>query len=342
MKKVVERVQRENEDLKKAPGVVSNEKLATLEQENEKLKSEIEKLKMNLGGQLSMRYESKTKGTEKIIAENERLRKELKKEAESAEKLRISKNNLEIMNEKLTVQLEETVKRLNFAESRGPQLEGADSKSWKSIVVTRMYETKMKEMETDIAKKNQSISDLKQLLREATEHDHKTEKYTQDLKEQIEILKHFPEGARTEQGLARELQLLRLTTDRLEKEKAELIHQVQVYRQSDVTYADESSAAVGYNELLEKGRNDKSVAEIADLQTELKTSDLEKQQLKEEIKKLKEELNNFDPSFFEEIEDLKYNYNEEVKKNILLEERLKKLSGQFGVQEDISASGSIG
>ncbi|KAG6930026.1 centrosomal protein 290, partial [Chelydra serpentina] len=130
MKKVVEKVQRENEDLKKAPGVVSNEKLVSLELENERLKSEMEKMKLHLGGQLSMRYESKTRGMEKIIAENERLRKELKKEADAAEKLRIAKNNMEIVNEKLTVELEDTVKRLNFAESRGPQLEGADSKSW--------------------------------------------------------------------------------------------------------------------------------------------------------------------------------------------------------------------
>lgn len=38
MKKVVERLQRENEDLKKTPAVVSNVKLLGLEQENEKLK----------------------------------------------------------------------------------------------------------------------------------------------------------------------------------------------------------------------------------------------------------------------------------------------------------------
>lgn len=38
MKKVVERVQRENEDLKKTPAVVSTEKLLGLEQENERLK----------------------------------------------------------------------------------------------------------------------------------------------------------------------------------------------------------------------------------------------------------------------------------------------------------------
>nr|XP_031539150.1 centrosomal protein of 290 kDa isoform X4 [Vicugna pacos] len=137
MKKVVEKVQRENEQLKKASGILTSEKMANIELENEKLKAELEKLKVHLGRQLSMQYESKTKGTEKIVAENERLRKELKKETEAAEKLRIAKNNLEILNEKMTVQLEETGKRLQLAESRGPQLEGADSKSWKSIVVTR-------------------------------------------------------------------------------------------------------------------------------------------------------------------------------------------------------------
>lgn len=42
-------------------------------------KAELEKLKAHFGRQLSMHYESKTKGTEKIVAENERLHKELKK-----------------------------------------------------------------------------------------------------------------------------------------------------------------------------------------------------------------------------------------------------------------------
>nr|XP_006114062.1 centrosomal protein of 290 kDa isoform X3 [Pelodiscus sinensis] len=334
MKKVVEKVQRENEDLKKAPGIVSNEKLVSLELENERLKSEMEKLKLHLGGQLSMRYESKTRGMEKIVAENERLRKELKKEADAAEKLRIAKNNIEIMNEKLTVELKETVKRLNLAESRGPQLEGADSKSWKSIVVTRMYETKMKELETDIAKKNQSITDLKQLLQESTERENSIEKHTQDLREQIELLKHFPEGVSTEQGFARELQLLRLTNNRLEKEKAELAHQVKAYQHQTGINESEGSAA-------EKGRPHKLMVDVEDLQTQLQASDLEKQQLKEEIKQLKKELDNFDPSFFEEIEDLKYNYNEEVKKNIILEEKLKNLSEQFGVHVDIPANVSI-
>ncbi|XP_010830351.1 PREDICTED: centrosomal protein of 290 kDa isoform X2 [Bison bison bison] len=319
MKKVVEKVQRENEQLKKASGILTSEKMANIEMENEKLKAELEKLKVHLGRQLSMHYESKAKGTEKIVAENERLRKELKKETEAAEKLRIAKNNLEILNEKMTVQLEESGKRLQLAESRGPQLEGADSKSWKSIVVTRMYETKLKELETDIAKKTRSLTDLKQLVRQATEREQRVKKYTADLEQQIEILKHVPEGDETEQGLQRELRVLRLANSQLEKEKEELIHRIEISKDQngpDSTISDP-------DHLMEK---------IKDLETQLRTSDMEKQHLKEEIKKLKKELENFDPSFFEEIEDLKYNYKEEVKKNILLEEKLKKLSEQFGVE----------
>ncbi|XP_060233944.1 centrosomal protein of 290 kDa isoform X1 [Meriones unguiculatus] len=327
MKKVVEKVQRENEQLKKASGILTSEKMANIEEENGKLKAELEKLKSHFGRHLSMQYESKNKGTEKIVAENERLRKDLKKEMEVSEKLRIAKNNLELVNDKMAAQLEETGKRLQFVESRGPQLEGADSKSWKSIVLTRMYDSKIKEFESDIAKKNQSITDLKQLVREATEREQKAKKYTEDLEQQIEILKNVPEGVETEQELVRELQLLRLANSRLDKEKAELIHQIEVNK--DQTEAESSTP--DSDQLKEK---------INDLETQLRKSDLEKQQLKEEIIKLKKELENFDPSFFEEIEDLKYNYKEEVKKNILLEEKLQKLSEQFGFELPSSIAAS--
>ncbi|XP_040200100.1 centrosomal protein of 290 kDa [Rana temporaria] len=326
MKRVVERVQKENEDLKKAPGVVTNEKLSNLELENERLKSELEKLQLHVGGQLSMRYEAKTKGIEKVIVENERLRKELKTETETSEKLRIAKRNLEVINEKLTTNLEELRNKLSLAESRGPQLEGADGKAWKSVVVSKMYETKMKEMETKFIKKNDSIVDLKRLLKEATEREHKNEQTIQHLNEVVELLKHFPEDAKTDQGITREFQILRLANKRLEDEKSQLIHQLEMRKQRN--------GISGSDEVLEQERTHNLMAEVVDLQTHIKTSDLEKQHLKEEIKKLKNELEHFDPSFFEEIEDLKYNYNEEVKKNILLEEKLKALSEQFGVHVD--------
>lgn len=52
------------------------------------------------------------------------------------------------------------------------------------LYIFRMYETKMKEFESDIAKKNQSIIDLKQLVREATEREQKAKKHTEDLEQQ--------------------------------------------------------------------------------------------------------------------------------------------------------------
>ena len=49
---------------------------------------------------------------------------------------------------------------------------------------------------------------------------------------------------------------------------------------------------------------------------------------------LEKELDAFDPKFFEELEDLKYNYQQALKKNILYEEKLDSLSKQHGI--DIS------
>ncbi|XP_036615279.1 centrosomal protein of 290 kDa [Trichosurus vulpecula] len=241
MKKVVDKVQKENEYLKRASGIMTSEKMATLELENKNLKTELEKLKLHLGRQLSMQYEFNTKGPENIMAENDRLRKELKKKVESAETLRLEKNDLEVSVEKLTAQLDEMSKRLHLIE-RDPQLQRAESKGLKSVVDTR-------------------------------------------------------------------------SVDRLEKKKAELAHHAGASRQEQT----------GDFETIKPS------------QTSL-TADPEKQQLKAENKKLKKELENLDPSFFEEIEDLKYNYKEEVKKNIILEEKLKQLCEQFHVELESAAS----
>ena len=51
---------------------------------------------------------------------------------------------------------------------------------------------------------------------------------------------------------------------------------------------------------------------------------------------LKTELEAFDPQFFEEIEDLKYNYQEAVKKNIEYEEHIQLLGSQYGLTSNDS------
>lgn len=311
MKKVVEKVQRENENLKKTSEVNVQEQLATLERDHEKLKSEYEKLKGKQEEQLNSRLESKTKGIEKIMMENERLRKDIKKEAEAAEKLRVAKASLEVANEKLKAELEETHQRLLLAQSKGATLLGVDSKTWKSSVVTRLFENKMKGLESDIAKKNISISELKVQLKEANEKLQATQHTVIQLKEQVELLKNVPVEATTDEGLAREYQSVRLANKQLEREKAQLLRQIQ---RNEVQLGT-SKDGPGYTELQEQ----------------IKAANNEKKKLQDEVRKLTQELKHFDPTFFEELEDLKFNYNLEVKKNIVLEEQLKKLSDQFGV-----------
>ena len=46
---------------------------------------------------------------------------------------------------------------------------------------------------------------------------------------------------------------------------------------------------------------------------------------------LRKELASFEPSFFEEVEDLKFNYQESIKKNIEYEQKIVSLSQQLGV-----------
>ncbi|XP_016312178.1 centrosomal protein of 290 kDa isoform X2 [Sinocyclocheilus anshuiensis] len=318
MKKVVEKVQKENESLKKTSEANVQEQLARLERDHEKLKSEYEKLKGKQEEQLNARLESKTKGIEKIMMENERLRKDIKKEAETADKLRVAKANLEVANEKLKAGLEETNQRLLLAQSMVPSLEGADSKAWKSSVVSRLFENKMKGLESEIVKKNSSISELKVQLKEANEKQQATQHTVSQLKEQVELLKNIPVEATTDEGLVREYQSLRLANKQLEREKAQLLRQIQKYDEQFGT----SKAGPGYN----------------DLQKQIKAANTEKKKLQDEVRKLTRELENFDPTFFEELEDLKFNYNLEVKKNIILEEQLKKLSDQFGLAVPIDVS----
>uniref|UniRef100_A0A7N4NY10 Centrosomal protein of 290kDa coiled-coil region domain-containing protein n=1 Tax=Sarcophilus harrisii TaxID=9305 RepID=A0A7N4NY10_SARHA len=190
MKKVVDKVQKENEYLKQASGIMTSEKMSSLELENKNLKSELEKLKLHLGHQLSLQYEFNAKDPESVMVEIDSLHKELKKKVETSEMLQMEKNDLEITVEKLTAELEEMRKRMHLIESGNLQLERAERQSLKSA----------------------------------------------------------------------------------------------------------------------------------------------------ENKKLKKELKNLDPSFFEEIEDLKYNYKEEVKKNIILEEKLKQLCEQFHIELESAAN----
>lgn len=50
-----------------------------------------------IGGQLSQRYESKTQSVERLVRENERLRKEVDRHAAARDKMKDSKVGLQVM-----------------------------------------------------------------------------------------------------------------------------------------------------------------------------------------------------------------------------------------------------
>ncbi|KAK1803971.1 hypothetical protein P4O66_003906 [Electrophorus voltai] len=290
MKRVVEKVQRENESLRKNSATNTQEQLTTLEKEHEKLKAECDRMKEKMEIQLASKLESKTKGMEKIVIENERLRKEIKKEFETTEKLKVEKASLEVKNENLRMELEETKEKFLMVQSKGPSMEGADSKSWKSMVVTRLFENKIKVLESENAKKDTQLSQLKTQLTEAHEEEQKMQRIIDQLKEHVELM-NIPIEATTDEGLAKEFQTIRLANHQLEKEKAHLLHQIQKYEEQYGTSLDGPA--------------------YKDLQTKLEAVNAEKCQLQEEVTKMSKELVNFDPAFFEELEDLKFNYNVE-------------------------------
>ncbi|XP_056015074.1 centrosomal protein of 290 kDa-like [Ostrea edulis] len=323
LKKVVERVQMENEELKKAPHVTGNEELQSLRQENAGLKSQLEELRMKMGATLSERYTTTQKGTAKMMTDYEKMRKDLMKEIESNEKLRMEIRNLELQKEQLNSQLQDS-KSMSGLDRERPGTSGAmDSKGWKSAVVTRMYEGKLKDLEKELDKKNKLLSDTKTLLKEAAEREQRLLSENQNLKQKNAILEKYPQGAKTsDTGLTREFQQARLTIDRLENEKKEIYHELQLYKQQGTgaqLSGDVITKATAYDRLMD---------ENVDIKMELRTIQTEKDKYRLEMERLKKELSNFGPDFFEEIEDLKYNYKQALEKNILYEERLQQLGAR--------------
>ncbi|KAK7503000.1 hypothetical protein BaRGS_00005626, partial [Batillaria attramentaria] len=333
LKKVVERVQGENERLKKAPGVASSEQVALIKRENEGLKTQLEELRQHMGATLSERYTSQQKGTAKMMNDHENMRKELAKERETNEKLRIQIRDLELKGEQNDRELMDTRTKLEIESAKRPTSSVSDTQQgWKSAVMTRMYEEKIKSLETDNQKKAKQISDMKVLLRDAAEREQALVAEKEDLQKKVALLERFPAGSQvTDSNVMREYQQARLTIERLENEKKELMGDLRLAQQHSGVGGEQLTA-----DTLTKARKYEEMArENVEARLEVKSLTLDKEKLRLEVDRLKKELENFGPDFFEEIEDLKYNYRQSVQRCTLLEERLRQLARQFGVSVGI-------
>ncbi|XP_062586244.1 centrosomal protein of 290 kDa-like [Saccostrea cucullata] len=120
-------------------------------------------------------------------------------------------------------------------------------------------------------------------------------------------------------SLTKDFQQARLTIERLENEKKEIQHELQIYKQQS------GGAQLSGDVITKVTSYDRLMDENVEIKMQLRTVETEKDKFRLEMERLKKELSNFGPDFFEEIEDLKYNYKQALEKNILYEERLQQL-----------------
>ncbi|CAB4027663.1 centrosomal of 290 kDa-like [Paramuricea clavata] len=130
------------------------------------------------------------------------------------------------------------------------------------------------------------------------------------------------------------MQTMRLHLASVEAEKNELHSDLK--RMRELSQAEQLPADMDQEDIMHKlSHYDNTLRINTELETKLKTVELERNRLNSEIIKLRKELEAFDPAFFEEIEDLKYNFQKSVERNVLYERQLRELSRQFGVHVNI-------
>lgn len=213
-------------------------------------------------------------------------------------------------------------------------MQGLDSKEWKSVVLPKIYEEKMQKLEAELEKKTNLLKDIKTYLKAAANRETELMKKQQELEEKVTVLERFPTNIKGDSDLIKELQQTRLRLASLESEKEEILHELRQLRK--MGQAGDLPRDLDNEEVLEKLRNyDKMMADDVELRTRLKTVELERDRMSHEVSKLRKELEAFDPAFFEEIEDLKYNYQKAVERNVLYERQLRQMSRQFGVDVNI-------
>lgn len=332
MRRVVERLQGENDQLKKTVGA-GGPQYGEVLKENRRLKQELEKAKAAGGkaasGPQSSRGVSAPANTAKLMSENEKLLKDLKKEMEEVEKLKAANANLEHQKEELVRELQMLHQKVSDSN-----MGGLDSKEWKSVVLPKIYEEKMQKLEAELEKKTNLLKDIKAYLKAAANRETELTTKQHELEEKVAILERFPTNIKADSDLVKEFQQSRLRVSTLESEKEEILHEVRQLRK--MGQAGDLPRDLENDEVLEKLRKyDRMMADDVELRTRLKTVELERDRLSHEIIKLRKELEAFDPAFFEEIEDLKFNYQKSVERNVLYERQLRQLSRQFGVDVNI-------
>lgn len=87
--------------------------------------------------------------------------------------------------------------------------------------------------------------------------------------------------------------------------------------------------------LLKLRRYDETLEKNIKLNTDLALTKRERDRLAIENDRLETALSEFNDDFFDEIEDMKYNYKRAMKRNVLYEEQLKNFAERFNVEIEV-------
>ena len=79
-------------------------------------------------------------------------------EMETSDKLRLNLKQQEMLVEQLRKRLDSSQQKLEIEEAKKPSTSSLETKGWKSMVVTRMYEEKVKGMEEELHKKVRGVT----------------------------------------------------------------------------------------------------------------------------------------------------------------------------------------
>lgn len=87
--------------------------------------------------------------------------------------------------------------------------------------------------------------------------------------------------------------------------------------------------------MLKLRRYDETQEKNVKLNADLALTERERDRLAEENDRLEKALSEFNDDFFNEIDDMKYNYTRAVKRNVLYEEQLKNFAERFNVEIEV-------
>ena len=223
LKKVIDRLQNENEIIKKSTEGISNAEVGRLRTENRDLKDRIHELEQSVGQAVAERYSAVERGAAKLSNEYDKLRMDLKKEIEAHQRA-------DVVKEQLARELAETKQQLALTIEQVSCLK-------KCLFFVKNFHDKNFQSEKQSGALHQS------------------------------------------------------TSNDLERHKARIGELTKLLKDAS-------------------DREQKFIAEIG--------------QQRAEIARLKKELANFGPEFFEELENLKHSYGIVVREKKELEERLKR------------------